>query len=152
VGGIKHLNAEIHAMLAFGYYVKATGEQYVRYKTSWGGSGNSTLSLWNSSDWQAALPVRGVVGYHPLPQVTKVAATNGSLTISWDGPASVLSNLATHESIPLHSYVVERAASLDGPFVAISEPTSEHTYTIPNCCGENAFFRVKLLPPPAIDQ
>ena len=138
-------NPYIHAMLAFGYYVTDSGAQYVRYKTSWGSSGNNTLSEWNADAWQAELPVRGVIGYRPLPQITKITPANNSLHLEWDGPSSVLSNLVTQASTPLHWYVVEKSSSLaPETFVPVTEPSTERSATISDCCGETAFFRLKL--------
>lgn len=141
-------NPYLHGMLAYGYYISDEGAQYVRYKTSWGSSGENTLSRWDAEIWQAQLPVRGVIGYHPLPKITKILPKDQGLTIEWHGPSSVLSNLVTRTSAPLHWYVVEKAALLDpASFVDVSEPTSERTITIDRCCEEAAFFRVRLLPP-----
>jgi hypothetical protein len=141
-------NPYLHGMMAYGYYITDEGEQFVRYKTSWGSSGDNTLSRWNAEIWQAQLPVRGVIGYHPLPTITAITPTGQDLTIQWQGPSSVLSNLVTQTATPLHWYVVEKATELaPGGFTAVSDPTTEQSLTLENCCGETAFFRVKLLPP-----
>ena len=69
-------NPEIHGMLAYGYYINNSGVNYVRYKTSWGGSGDTKLSQWTGANWQAELPLRGVIGFHPLPKITGITHTN----------------------------------------------------------------------------
>jgi hypothetical protein len=143
-------NAEIHGMLAYGYYIADNGQPYVRYKTSWGGSGDNTISAWSSAPWQAGLPVRGVIGYHPLPRITQITRTSDSVTIDWQGPSSVLSNLVDHTATRLNWYVVEQANRLGSTnFTAVSEPTSDHQVTMTNCCDPEAFFRVKMVGPPS---
>ncbi len=94
-------NPHIHGMLAYGYYLAESGIQYVRYRTSWA-SGNNLLSAWTADEWQAALPVRGVIGYHPWPKITTIARTNASVTVRWDGPAARLTNLIEHTTVDLH--------------------------------------------------
>jgi hypothetical protein len=146
--GMPHGNPDMHGMLAYGYYIADSGNAYVRYKTSWGSSGDNTFSFWGPLPWQADLPVRGVIGYHPLPQITSVSRTNGVLTIAWDGPLSILSNVVAQTDTPLHSYVVEQASSLTPPdFQPVSQPTSQSSTAITNCCGDGVMFlRLKLLP------
>jgi hypothetical protein len=147
-----HGNPDIHGMLATGYYVSGNGDQYVRYKTSWGGSGDNSLSAWGNQIWQAQLPVRGVIGYHPRPRITRVQPSGNSLTVQWEGPLSILSNVVDHTSTQVNWYVVEKAAQLAPvDFEPVSQPTSALSVTVTNCCGiESAFFRVKLLPVPSL--
>jgi hypothetical protein len=60
----------------------------------------------------------------------------------------VLSNLLARTSIPLHQYVLEKATiAQPTEFAPVSEPTTARSVTVENCCGDAAFFRVKLLPP-----
>jgi len=146
--GMARANPNIHGMLAFGYYITDSGKRYVRYKTSWGSSGDNTLSEWGPNVWQARLPVRGVMGYHPLPKITNITITGDSFLIEWDGPSSVLSDLTTRASSPLHWYVVEKSsAETANQFVPVTQPTVERRATIPICCEDAVLFRVKLLPP-----
>ena len=146
-------NPEIHGMLAYGYFIDDSGTQYVRYRTSWA-TGDANLSVWTSDDWtpegQLNLPVRGVIGFHPLPKITSVKTGAGSVTLQWDGPeAQVFDNVAQTTRIA-HWYVVERADSLSPPnFQAVAQATSDHTLQITNCCDGSAFFRVRLVPTPA---
>ena len=151
--GMPRANPHMHGMLAYGYYISDTGDAYVRYRTSWA-SGNNNFSYWDAREWQANLPVRGVIGFHPLPQITKVTAANQTLTFQWDGPSSVLTNTVDQTSMPLHWYVVERATRLAPPdYQALSAPVSQLSVTITNCCPDvTAFFRVKLVPPPGAAQ
>jgi hypothetical protein len=75
-----------------------------------------------------------------------------TITIEWDGPSSVLSNMVTRTAMPVHSYVVEQAtAPYSTNFFAVTEPSPDRKAIISRCCEESTFFRVKLLPPPAIE-
>jgi len=149
LSGMERANPNMHGMLAYGYYTTDSGAQFVRYRTSWA-SGDNMLSKWEAEPWQAALPVRGVIGYHPLPQIINVLPSNDSITISWQGPSSMLSNVLAQTTMPLHWYVVEKATTLNPPdFSPVSAPTVEQTATIPLCCDQAAFFRLKLMPPPS---
>jgi hypothetical protein len=145
--GMPQANPEMHGMLAHGYYIADSGDRFVRYKTSWGSSGDNTLSKWGPGAWQAQLPVRGVIGFHPRPQLTRIAATNGVVNLEWDGPSATLSNLVDRSTIPVHWYVVERASTLDpANFAPVSEPTVERAAMLTNCCTDvNAFYRLRLL-------
>jgi hypothetical protein len=139
-------NPIIHGMLAYGYYINNSGVNYVRYKTSWSGSGDATISQWAAANWQAELPLRGVIGFHPLPKFTGITHTNDAWNFKWDGPSSILKDLVTLTTTNLHWYVLEKSRTLNtNQFVAITEPTSNRDITITNCCDEAAFFRVKLL-------
>jgi hypothetical protein len=146
--GMPKANPEIHGMLAYGYYVSDSGERYVRYRTSWA-SGDRMLSPWSSDEWQAQLPVRGFIGYHPQPQITQSVGQGNTLQLAWDGPSSVLSNLVDHTSAPAHWYVVERATTLSpANFAPVSEPTADRSVTVTNCCSDvRAFYRLKMLAP-----
>jgi hypothetical protein len=147
--GMERANPFIHSLLAYGYFIGNEGGQYVRYKTSWGSSGNNTLSQWNAENWQANLPIRGVIGYRPLPRITSILRTNDAIRIEWHGPSSTLSNLVTRTATPLHSYVVERTAALvpDG-FVAVTEPSADLHATLDSGREEEAaFYRIRLVHP-----
>lgn len=145
--GMRRANPDVHGMVAYGYLVTEDGFKYARYKTSWGSSGDNRLRSWNSAFWEAFLPVRGVIGYHPLPRVTQVTRTSDSITLKWHGPSSTLYNLLSQTSVQVHRYVVERSASFDhADFQPVSEPTTALEATLPKCCDDTAFFRVRLLP------
>ena len=134
-------------MLAYGYFIADSGARFVRYRTSWA-SGDNMVSEWNSKFWQADLPVRGVIGYHPLPQIKNVSFANRAVTIRWDGPDSNLFNLEDGAAAPLHAYVVEQTAGLGvAGWTSVTAPLSEHTATIVNCCDGTTFFRVRLVKP-----
>ena len=148
LANMSRANPSVHGMLAFGYLITDDGRQFVRYRTSWGGSGDHRIRAWNSDDWEADLPVRGVIGYHPLPRITGVQRTNDSLTVKWDGPSSTLNDINTGKATVVHVYVLEKSRTLDsGNFVAISQPTTKREATLTNCCEATTFFRVRLLPP-----
>jgi len=145
VGDLPNANPHLHGMLAYGYRLDDRGRKYVRYRTSWA-SGSQVFSEWTADFWQADLPVRGVIGYHPLPQITSVSRSNDFLTVSWAGPASVLTNVTSATGLNPHGYVLEKANSIpNGPFEAVSSPTLGRTMTITNCCGASAFYHVRLI-------
>jgi hypothetical protein len=152
IGTMLRANPVIHGMLAYGYYIDNNGSPFVRYRTSWA-SGDAfqvgeTVSPWNSEAWQAELPIRGVIGYRPLPRIVNVSRGNGNLSLAWHGPASKLTNVIQHSVTDLHWYVVEKADNLDpGAFYPISTPTTNHQVTLTNCCEETAFFRIRLVQP-----
>jgi hypothetical protein len=143
--GMELANPNIHGMLAYGYYIKSDGKRFVRYKNSWGSSGMHSLREWNADDWEANLPIRGVIGYRPLPQIMEFEHSGSNLTLRWHGPSASLTNFAGRTSTNLHWYVVERSTPDEpGTFTQVSEPTSqrEHTVTDANPAG---FYRIKLL-------
>jgi hypothetical protein len=144
--GMDRANPFIHGMLAYGYYVGDDGAEYVRYKTSWGSSGDNTLSRWSAIPWQANLPVRGVIGFRPLPRITSAVRAHNTFTVHWDGPSSVLSNTVFRTATRIHVYQLEKATRLDPPdFMPVSEPTTERSITLSDCCDDKAaFFRLRL--------
>lgn len=149
--GMPRGNPNIHGMLAYGYYVPDSGEQYVRYKTSWGSSGENTLSEWDAGRWQAGLPLRGVIGFQPRPRITSLSRQSGALILEWEGPASVMMNVSTRETTELHYYVVEKSTSASPTsFEPVTEPSTGRTAVLRDCCPEEAaFFRITLLPAPS---
>ena len=148
IANMARANPSVHGMVAFGYFVTDDGQKFVRYRTSWGGSGDNRMRAWNSDPWEADLPVRGVIAYHPLPRITGITRANGAISIRWDGPNSKLLNVTTGAIAAVHRYLVEKSDSLSpGNFLAASEPTADLEATIPNCCEGTTFFRVRLLGP-----
>ena len=89
LAGMPRANPGIHGMLAYGYYISGQRSQYVRYRTSWG-SGNNMFHLGSPNAWEATMPVRGVIGYHPLPKIQSVALQSRQSHARWDGPAAQL--------------------------------------------------------------
>ena len=121
-------------MLAYGYYITDSGTPYVRYMTSWA-SGPNVLSRWGPQIWQASLPVRGVIGYHPLPKIRQYSMSAGNLFLQWDGPAADLYDSSVGAVTRVHAYVVEVSPSLTtNIFIIQNAPTP-------------AFFRVRLVKP-----
>jgi hypothetical protein len=138
-------NPEMHAMVAYGYLTSdSTGQNFVRYRTSWA-SGDTVFSPWNSSKWQANLPLLGVVTFRPKPKIVSSERASGSVRLSWHGPAAVIEDANLGETFPAHWYVVERATAIDGDFVAVSEPTSELAATVSASSSPREFYRVRLL-------
>ena len=148
LGTMLKANPHIHGMLAYGYFIQDTGEKFVRYRTSWA-SGDNRFHEWTSAAWEAELPVRGVICYHPLPQIKQVMFADHAVTLNWDGPDSSLLNLGDGSTTPLHAYVVEQSATLNAhAWTALTPPLSQHTATISNCCDSSTtFFRLRLAKP-----
>ncbi|MGA2864416.1 MAG: hypothetical protein ABSF95_08000 [Verrucomicrobiota bacterium] len=145
VNSTPHVNPHIHSMLAYGYYVN-NGVSYARYRTSWA-SGNNSMHAWTSALWEANLPVRGVIVYHPLPRLRQwqYSLADGSLTLQWDGPAADLYDAVHGTTRRVHGYVVETSPSLSEPsFSAVSPVLTTNTYTVANYPSP-AFFRVRLV-------
>ena len=139
-------NPEIHGMLAYGYEEDAAfGVQWVYYRTSWA-SGDGYYSQWNAGVWQAGMPLRGVIGFHPKPKIRSATRNSGSITLRWDGPSSQINSNGV--VIPVHSYQVQRSASLTPPvWQPVGSPTTDRALTVPDEGGETAFFRIRLLRP-----
>lgn len=149
IEGQEGLNPQIHALLAYGYVIEDTGASYVRYRTSWG-SGDNQFSEWNSGNWTPNgildLPLRGVIGYRPLPRISQVIRSGDRLRVRWQAPLSVLRDVLNETERPLHVYVLERTSSLENPqWDAVTSPTSELQAEIPGCCEGTAFFRLRLV-------
>ncbi len=141
VGPLTNVNPQIHSMLAYGYYI-ANGVSYVRYRTSWA-SGNNSLKAWNAQNWEANLPVRGVIGYHPLPKIRNATLQGSDLSVQWDGPAA---DLITSAGITrVHGYIVEVSPAVSPPdFLPASPLLLTNSYTITNCFVP-AYVRVELV-------
>jgi hypothetical protein len=147
VGGMTNANPEIHGMLAYGYSeYPSQGVQWVYYRTSWGVGEYS--SAWTGDTWQAGMPVRGVIGFHPRPKIRSATRANGQVTFSWDGPSAQINDAIAGTTATVHRYQLERATSLSTrDFSPVGAPTTSRTITVPETEGENAFYRVSLLPP-----
>lgn len=146
LGSAIDVNPPIHSMLAYGYYISDTGALYVRYRTSWA-SGPNVLSLWGSQVWQASLPVRGVIGYHPLPKIRQYSMSAGNLVLQWDGPAADLWDSTVGSVTRVHGYIVEMSPSLTpANFSDVSPVLTTNTFTIQHG-PTSAFFRVRLVKP-----
>jgi len=138
-------NPIMHGMMIYGYYEDDTGYNVAIYRTSWASSDDFGRSEWNGLTWQAGLPVRGVIGYHPKPKITEVKRQGGTITISWHGPTSRLYNVNSQVTTPLHRYVVERSEKLyPAKFVSVTSPTTELSATVADEGTSSAFFRVRL--------
>lgn len=149
LNGKERANPLIHGILAYGYSVNDDGTQFVRYRTSFAG-GDSVLGVWkNTTFWAGIAPLRGVITYHPQPQIKSVVDVGGRLTIRWDGPDADLYNVGTGTTSKPHWYVIEMATSLeDSDFTEITLPTTNNAVTIPSPGHGEAFFRLKMTPLP----
>lgn len=145
MNGVPHVNPNIHGMLAYGYLITESGQQYVRFRTSWA-SGDNQLHPW-IADWGVArdLPVKGVICYRPKPQLVAATRTPDGLRLEWHGPRSNLYDVTAKTTRALHRYVVERSPVLaPDRFEAITGPIDDVTVTIADCCAGTAFYRIRL--------
>ena len=124
----------------------SSSSPFWRVSSSWA-SGPNVITTWGPQAWQASLPVRGVIGYHPLPRIRKYALNGSDLTLQWEGPASTLYDSTIAGSRPVHGYVVEMASSLGtADFAPVSSVLLTNTVTISNCPSP-AYLRLKLVKP-----
>ena len=147
IGGMPRANPDLHGMLAYGYGIGESGEQIVRYRTSWGDGGN--YKPWSGTPWEAFLPLRGVIGYHPKPKITKLEPNASSLMISWAGPSARLYDAVSGVTHAVHRYVVETSATLPPTdFYPVTGTNTAQQATVSFCaCSPAAFFRVRLVSP-----
>jgi hypothetical protein len=145
LGAATNVNPEIHSMLAYGYYTNDAGALNVWYRTSWGGGGLIS-SVWGPQAWQL-LPVRGLIGYHPLPKIKQAFLSAGNLVLQWDGPASDVYNSALGTTNRVHGYVVEMSPTLSpSSFSDVSPVLTTNMFTLINAPAP-AFFRLRLVKP-----
>lgn len=149
IGGRENVNASIHGMLAYGYRIESDGRRYVRYRTSWA-SGDNQFSEWTDASWTPRgllnLPLRGVIGYHPSPQIIGVELHDGHLTIRWHGPHATLQDNIRGTTRPVHRYRVEFATQLDPDAFAPAGPeTSDLSQTLEALPERRGFYRLQLL-------
>ncbi len=147
--GMPRANPEIHAMVIYGYQVYAGFGTNVYCRDSWGGG--EQLRNWSAASWVGGpnLPLRGVIGYRPKPRMRSVSYDGVNVTVRWDGPTSELFDVLTGTTTALHHYQLERSLTLHPPdFQPVGSPTTNLTITLPECCADEAYYRVQLLPPP----
>lgn len=140
-------NPEVHGMIAYGYIVLDDGRKIVRYRTSWGSGDNRGHTWTGTYDWEVPdLSLRGVIAFHPKPQITTVTNVTDGISVRWDGPSATLLDSVAGATIPAHWYVVERASTLNPPdFSVVTDPTTSREATLPPNTMTNVFYRVKLL-------
>ena len=153
LGNMERANPLIHGMLAYGYFIGNDGAEFVRYRSGFA-SGDSHLAAWKRETvWHSIAPLRGVIGYHPSPQITGIMEGEGQVTIQWHGPDGQLYDAVTGATRKLHWYVVEKARSLSAQdFKRITAPSTSQSATVPVTSSEPAYFRVTLLPPPESEE
>lgn len=142
--GMPRANPRVHAMIAYGYAETDAGGQAVRYRTSWA-DGDNSWAPWGSQTWETLLTLRGVIGYRPLPRITSVQRQPEGIRVTWNGPLSSRVDALAGAQTTVHSYVLERAGKIEGPYMPVTEPLAQLEAVIPDCCEGQTFFRVKLL-------
>lgn len=152
-GDEPRVNPDIHGMLIHGYVTDDQGLRWVRVRTSWGDSDVDGFRPWISGNWTPALPVylplRGVIGFHPRPRLTRVTRAGGDLVLRWDAPEAELEDALAGTTRRLHYYVVERATTLaPSDFQALTQPLAVREARVPGCCDAQVFYRVRIWTPP----
>lgn len=150
--GVEGVNPDIHGMLAYGYLVDYDGTRYVRFRTSWA-TGDFDFSAWSPNPWTPGgalnYPLRGVIGYHPLPRIRSVERVGVGVVIRWDGPSATLVNDETGERRIVHGYVVERTSSLNpAAWVAVSGIQTGREFRGSEALLGPGFYRVRMVSPP----
>lgn len=143
--GMPEANPRVHGMVAYGYVETDGGEKAVRYRTSWA-DGDFVFSVWDWINFQAGLNLRGVIVFHPIPQITSITKVEEKVTLRWEGAASVLMDEMSGDTFPASWYVVEQSPTLTNPqFTGISEPTTNHMIEVDACCEKEAYYRIRQL-------
>ena len=145
---IARANPGIHAYLIYGYVVDEEGNQLVIYHTCF--AAGEDYHLWNAAIWDGLLPVRGVIGLHPKPKIMNVHRQGGQIIVEWHGPAAELVDEVAGTVTTPHGYVLEKATSLKTKnFTPVTDILTDLHATIPDTGDQTAFFRVRLVKPPA---
>jgi len=149
VQGRDHVNPTMHGMLAYGYLIEDDGTRYVRYRTSWA-SGDFSFSVWNSDNWTPEgilnLPLRGVIGFHPVPTITSATPVSEGLKLQWHAPRSVLFNEGEKTSKQPQSYAVEWSSDIAATtFQPTGIETQELEATVPARSDKAVFYRIRIL-------
>jgi len=149
LGSMPRANPPLHGMLAYGYLIEDDGTRRVEFRTSWA-SGDGQFNSWSGGNWLPGaflyLPLRGVILYHPRPQIREILREPGQLRIRWDGPAANLMDEEAGTVTRVHRYVLERSTSLEGSdWQPLGDATPEHEWVVPASEGAPpGFFRVRL--------
>ena len=150
LSGVQGVNPEIHGMLAYGYWVADDGTEYVRYRTSWA-SGDQMLSPWTAAPWlpgTLGFPLRGVIGYQPLPRIRAIRREGTEVVLSWDGSTAVVRDGVAGERRQAQRFLVERAASPDAAaWTIVSDPLEAREFRGPAPAEDGGtFYRVRSVP------
>jgi hypothetical protein len=149
VGPLDRANPHIHGMLVYGCFVGDDGVEYVRCRTSWA-SGDNWLGRWDAVNWvpDGDLPVRGVIGYHPLPRIVSVVREGSRLKLAWEGPMSELFDAVEQNSRKTHGYIVEAASRLaPDQFQPVTGIITTLETTIDEPGSGSFFLRLRLVQP-----
>ena len=142
--GIGNVNPPIHGMLAYGYKEDpALGIQWVYYRTSW--ASGPGRKQWNAANWEANLPVRGVIGFHPKPKLGSLTRTNGLVTLTWTGPSAKINDVVNQTTNAVHYYRVQWSPDPGLPgWDTVGTATTNQTSTFAEPTSSTAFYRVVL--------
>ena len=140
--GTPDVNPEIHGMFVYGYGGVDNGDPFVRFRDSW--AGGVRRVRWGSQVWVADLPVRGIIGFRPLPKIMNFERRDGKIRLEWHAPAVELTDTTEGTTRRLHYYVVEKSVDMK-TFTPVGPPTELFEAELDDCCDGNAFYRVRLV-------
>jgi hypothetical protein len=150
LGNMPRANPDIHGIMVYGYVEDPSSgiNKGIRIRTSWG-SGDGYIEEFDNVEVGIlrgyGYYIRGVIGFHPKPKVSKLTRSGDNITIEWDGPSSELYDEITGTTTTVHRYQLERTTTLNPPkFTPIGAVTTARTATVPD--NGQAFYRVRLNP------
>jgi hypothetical protein len=147
MGAMPRANPEIHGMLVYGYQEDAFGV-IARIRTSWA-SGDGVVIPWDGTPFTANLSIRGVIGFHPKPKITKITRGPTKISITWDGPLVQLRDVINGTTNDLHQYVVEKSPTLNpADFQPVTDPSPRLSAMILDNSTQTSFYRVRLVETP----
>lgn len=143
VHGVSNVNPSIHGFLIYGYRETSTGNRSIRVRDSWSGGDNRFYPWDDSSLVGGDLPIRGVIGVHPLPRIENIERNGSEVTVHWSGPSATL--VEDQVPRPAHTYVVEKSTDLEN-FQPVSDPTASMSVSFNDTLPAvgSVFYRVSI--------
>ena len=151
-------NPEIHGVMIYGYHDDPNNAfglgslpEHVLVMDSWGRAAENLLP-WSSYNWLGLFPVRGVIGFHPKPRVTGIHRKGETVSLQWEGPSATITDVVAGTIVPAHYYQVERSSTLNpADFRPVTPPSTERGASVIETGAETVFYRIGLVPKPAME-
>ncbi len=144
--GVPNVNPEIHGVMIYGYFSDSASQtdKGILIRTSWASSGSQLeYTSWTGASWLGLFPVRGVIGFHPKPKVTRFNRNGGNITLNWDGPSARVFDEVSGQTTTPHRYCIQRATSLYPPnWKPFAGPTTSLSIAFTDSSPSNCFYRV----------
>jgi len=146
LNGAQNVNPPIHGVMIFGYFSDSVSgiAKGVIIRTSWAtGDDYRKYTEWSGASWLGLFPVRGVIGFHPKPKVTRFSRNAGNITLNWDGPSARVYDEVSLQTTSPHRYCIQRSTSLSpANWKPIAGPTTDLSITFADSSPSNSFYRV----------